>query len=124
MNDSAAASPLVVVVIALSTMGFEALVFGEELAASSFPDFLPVNFDECDDSGSGFFSFDDRIGCFFANVGHAIANFFIFLYGAGVFFWNVVSFNVGGAPWFVRLVVGSIFGGTVLWALVGVFRGN
>lgn len=118
-------NPIPFLAIILAVLAFEGLVFGQDLAASSFPTPSDVDFASCTADGvwnAGFgFGF---IGCVFQQVLNVIVNFFKFLYGTAVFFFGLISFNVGGAPLFVRFFLGSIFGGTILWSLAGLFRGG
>jgi hypothetical protein len=93
------------------TLAFMGLLFGQSLAESSYPAFKSVDFGAC--SGNAL----DEIACWIGNVGAIVFNFFAFIYGTIVFFIALLTFNVPGAPTWIRFLVGTMIGGTVLWAL-------
>lgn len=121
-------------------MTFEGLLFGGSIIESSYPEMRNIDFAGCtddateNDGGQGFFkrgffkSITDgtkTIGCFVGNFFLIIANFFAFLYGTVVLIWSLISFNIPGAPGWVRVMLGTMIGGTVLWVVAtGLFRGS
>lgn len=113
-----ASNPIPVLAIVLLTLAFEGLLFGNQLAGASFPASSTVDFGGC--SGSGL----DYIGCVIGNTFSFIINVFKIIFGVVAFFFNLVSFNVPGAPWFVRLFLGGVMGGALLWSIAGLFRGD
>lgn len=101
-----ASSPMVVLSVIVLTLVFEGLLFGEELAEASFPSFEQPE-------GGGFFDVLDAV----LAIVQAI-------WGTVVFVFNLVSFNVPGAPWFVRAPIGFILGGGLVWSIATLVRGN
>jgi hypothetical protein len=111
------------IITALSIVGltavFMGLFLGQSLAEQSYPPFFNVNFGSC--AGNPL----SVIGCWVSNVGALIINLFIFLYGTVVFFINILTFNVPGAPSWIRTIIGTLMGGTVLWSIAtALFRGS
>lgn len=129
-DERAVSSPIPVLMIIVATLAFEGLLFGTDLAAASFPTIESPSFDiqDCQDGTIPFFSQLDDIACVIGSAFLFAAKFlqaiFLTLFGVVVFLFNLISFNVPGAPWYVRLVVGSAFGGAIMWAVAGLFRGN
>jgi len=111
-------TPLVIIIVA--TLAFESLMFGNELAGSAFPPLAPVNFGACGGTGNAF----TDIACVLYQTFLVIGNVVLVFFGIVMFLWNLVSFNVPGTPWFVRLVIGSSFGGSILLIIAGLFRGT
>lgn len=107
---------LVVVGLTMTLVG---LMFGVNIAESSYPDFRAVNFGAC--SGNAL----DLIGCWLANVGALVYNFFAFIIGTVAFMFNIMTFNIPGAPAWVRAMMTLLLGGPLLW-LIGtkLFRGS
>lgn len=101
-----AASPVKVLVVAVIVLAFEAMLFGAQLAEQSFPEF------EQPDSG-GFFGVIEGL--------LAVVDV---IWGVVVFIFNLITFNVGGAPWWIRLPVGTVFGGSIVWSIATLIRGN
>lgn len=110
-DDRANAGPIVVLAIVVLTLIFEGMLYGSELAEQSFPTLDEPEEEDC----SGFL---DGFAC---GV-RAAWNFIRMLFGVVAFFYNLVTFNVPGAPWFVRVFVGAIFGGSILWTLAVFIR--
>lgn len=124
-----AASPIIPLIIVVCTLGFEALMFGNDLVASSFPELLPVDFGECTATQVNFLGLDfsnpiSLIGCWIGNVVHAIGDVFLILFGVVILLGQVFSFNVPGAPVIARVIVGVILIGSVSWSVATLFRGN
>lgn len=112
-------SPVVGIVIVVLTLTFQGLLFGADIAEKSFPDLIRPEHQtqDCD----GFF---DGFVCAFENVIAFIANIFIVLFGAIIFLFNMITFNVPGAPWFVRVPFGALMFGLIGWPAFTFFRGN
>lgn len=111
-----ALSPLPILAVIVCTLVFEGLVFGDTLAEKSFPEFEEVE-ETCAEGGDGFFA---GIECFVAKV-----VFFLRVIGGVVaFFFNLITFNVPGAPWFIRAVIGTFMTAGIGWSVATFFRGN
>ena len=118
-------NPLPVLSVIAMVLAFEGLLFGQDIVASSFPAFNDVDFQDCFSTGfiaSGFGL--GYISCVVVQVFNIIVNFFKFLYGTVVFFVKLLSFDIGGAPTWIRYVLGSITTGTILWSIAGLARGS
>lgn len=85
----------------------EALIFGEELAQRSFPSF------EEPTSTTAFGGFIEGV------VGTVQL-----IWGGVVFFFNLITFNIPDAPWSIRLALSSILGGSLIWSIATLIRGN
>lgn len=97
--------------VIMATFAFEGLVFGEELAEESFG--------EIEESTPGACS-DNNFGC----IIDFISDLFSSIVGAVAFLFNLLTFNIPDAPWWIRLVlVGVVDGGAVL-LIVSILRGN
>lgn len=65
-------------------------------------------------------SFVDAVKCPF----YWIIDLFRVILAAGLYFFGLVTFNVPGAPPFLRVVIGSLTGGPTIWAIATLLRGN
>lgn len=101
--SNTALSLLVVIIL---TLTFEGLLFGEELAERSFPSFE-------EPSSSGFFA-----------VLEALLSIVKVIWGTVVFLFNLITFNVPGAPWWVRLPAAGVLGGGLIWSIAILIRGG
>lgn len=115
--DRASSGPIAAILIIAMTLAFEGLLFGSTIAEQSYPALIPASFSTC---GGGI----DGIACYIGTFFLFVANLFIGIFGTAVFIFNLISFNVPGAPWFVRTVVGAGFGLTLGWAIASLFRGG
>lgn len=97
---------MTVLAIVLLTVTFEGMIFGQELAERSFPTYE-------EPQSSGFFGVLD-----------ALLAIVKVIWGAVVFFFNLITFNVPGAPWWVRLPVGGLIGGGFVWSVATLIRGG
>lgn len=122
-NDQANVGPIGLLVIALATIGFQAIIFSEEYAQESF---LPtVDTPDCTDVQGGFFGDAlATIACYVRVAFISFANVFLVIYGISIFLANAFTFNVPGAPWYVRIIFTAIFAGGIGLALAGLFRGT
>lgn len=111
-----ALNPLPIIAIITATLIFQALIFGEEYADKSFPEYEEITA-ACTDNDDSFFSG-------FACVVQQIGYFFRVVGGVVLFLLNLVSFNVPGAPWFIRVIVGGLMGTGIFWSAATLFRGN
>lgn len=102
-----APSPVPVLAVIILTISFQALLFGDELAERSFP-----SFEEPEETGGFFGAFD------------VIAAILKTIWGVVVFFTNLLTFNVPGAPTFIRVIVGSIMGGGLIWSIATLIKGT
>ena len=98
--------PIKILAVIIMTLTFEGLLFGEQIAERSFP-----TLDE--PTTTGFWGALDAL----IAVVRAI-------WGAVVFFFNLLTFNVPGAPWWIRLPVGSVLGGGLLYSVTVIVRGG
>lgn len=115
-----ASSPLVVLAIVSLTLTFEAMIAGSEIAAASFPEFEALDDGTCDEGvqcEDGFFAGLKRIGNY-------IGNFFQIIWGVLVFFTKLMTFDVGGTPWPIRVPLSTLLIGSTVWSLATLFRGN
>lgn len=97
---------MTVLAIVLITLTFEGLLFGSEIAERGLPSFERPN-------TGGFFGALDALLAIVSGV-----------WGAILFFLNLVTFNVPGAPWWIRLPVGGLLGGGLIWSIAVLFRGG
>lgn len=97
-----AANPVPVLAVIIIVLVFEAMIGGEELVQESFPDF---------DEGS--FGGIDILGDIITGI-----------FGTVAYIFNLITFNVGGAPWFIRVPVGTVLGGALIWSITTLIRGN
>lgn len=124
-----AASPITVMVIIAATLAFTAIIFGDTMAANSFPALGNTDFSDCHARTGGFLGFITGdslgyIGCIIGKMFNFVMNIFKVIFGTIVFIVNLISFNIPGAPWYVRAVIGTGFGGTLLWSMATLMRGN
>lgn len=108
-----AASPIPVLLIIVGTLVFQGMLFGSELAEKSFPTLEKPEAGDC----------EGLIDGFVCGVNYVV-DFFRVLFGVIAFFFNLITFNVPGAPWFVRAFLGAAMGCAILWSVVTLFRGN
>lgn len=119
------ANPTPALAVIVMVLAFEGLLFGQDVVASSFPQFNDVDFADCFSTGfvsSGFGL--GYISCVVVQVFNIVINFFKFMYGTVVFFVKLLSFDIGGAPTWIRFLVGSFFTASILWAIAGLARGS
>ena len=114
-----ASSPLVVLSIVFLTLAFEGLVFGGEIASQSFPkpEEAPASCGEGDDALS-------RIANCITSVVYGIVNTAKVIFGVVAFLFNLITFNVPGAPAYIRFPVGGIIVVGIVWSVAGLIRGN
>ena len=99
-------NPVPIIAVIMITLTFEGLLFGSELAERSFP------------------SFDQPISGGFWGVLDAIIAVVQVIWGVVVFIFNLVTINVPGAPWWIRLPVAGVLGGGLIWAISELIRGK
>lgn len=120
--------------IVILTVAFQGLFYGSSLVQSSYPPLRSVDFGSCSDQQSwasgvpiiGAISDGTKtIACWVGNFFLIIGNVFVFLYGTVVFIINVMTFNVPGAPTFIRFLIGGILGGSLLFVVAtSLIRGS
>lgn len=115
--------PIAILVVISLTLGFEGLIFGQDFLASSFPPLLTVNPGSCGPVNN-IVDATFWIGCQIGQIVLFVGNVFLVIGGVVLFLFNLVSFNVPGAPLFVRFVVGTAIGGTLIWSIAALFRGD
>lgn len=102
------ASPVPHLLVMTVVLVLQGAIFGAQLAEESFPEF------EQPDSGGGFFGGAlDILGAIISAI-----------WGVVTFVFNLVTFNVPGAPWFIRVPVATYFGGTIVWTIASLVRGG
>lgn len=101
-----AASPVPILAIIILTLTFEGLLFGSEIADRSFPSYE-----------------EPQSGGFWGALDAVVAVVQV-IWGAVVFFFNLITFNVPGAPWYIRVPIGAMLGGGLVWSLATLIRGN
>lgn len=99
-------SPLVILAIIALTLVFEGLLFGSEIEDFQLPQFE-----------------EPKSGGFFA-VLDALLSIVQVIWGVVLFFFNLVTFNVPGAPWYIRVPVGTMLTGGLVWSIATLIRGN
>lgn len=109
-----AASPTIVLAICIPTLVFQAMFVGAVQGEPEFPAFSTSSA-VCNGS-----SFVDAISCPF----YWIVDLFRVIVAGAAYFFGLLTFNVPGAPWFIRVVVSSLIGGPTVWAIVTLVRGN
>lgn len=101
-----AESPIIVLTVIMFVLVGEGLLFGAEIAERSFP-----AFEEPSSSG--------LLGAVEGAVSVLQA-----VWGAVVFFFNMITFNIPGAEFWVRAPMTVIFGGALFWSISSLARGN
>lgn len=101
-----ASSPVAILSIITLVLVFEGLLFGQQIAAYSFPSFE-------EPQSEGFFAVLDSLLAIVKTI-----------WGTVVFVFNLLTFNIPGAPWFIRIPVAGIMGGGLIWAITELVRGN
>lgn len=101
-----APSPVGVLMTVIVTLTFTGLAFGEEIAQDSFPEFE-------EPEGGGFWGVLDALTAIVQAI-----------WGAVVFFFNLITFNIPGAPWWIRVPVGTALTGSLGWSLASLIRGG
>lgn len=118
MGDGGAQSPAVVIIIVLLTLTFEGLYYGSDLATQSYP--APSNIQTGSCGGGGL----DRIACVIGGVFEFIVNVVKIIFGTVAFVFNLITFNVPGAPLFVRIPIGGMITLAILWSVASLVRGS
>lgn len=121
-------APIVILITATLSIVFTSALYGTELAERSQV-FQSLTISPCVNDQSGNFFSDIThavgwIGCNLLAFLETIANLFILLGNVIAFFFNALTFNIPGAPTYVRLVVSVIAIGGVGWAIASLFRGT
>lgn len=112
-------NPIPVLFLAMGTLVFTSILYGNALADESFPNATVVNFGQCGNEG-GF----GALFCPLWNVFLYIVNIFKIIFGAIAFVFNLVTLNVPGAPWYIRAMYFTFFGGTITWSIASLLRGG
>ena len=112
-----AINPIPPLLIATVGLIFMSALLGSALADESFPTLSTTN---ADCGGGGL----DKIACEIGNGFNYVVNFFKLIFGAIAFFINAVTFNVPGAPWYARIPISIILGGSIFVSILGFIRGN
>jgi hypothetical protein len=112
-----AGGPIAFLLIAVLCIGFESLIFGQELIESSI--YVTLSYGDCQ-AGSPL----ENVGCVILNVFKIIANVLIVFASVIRFFFNALTFNIPGAPLLARVLVGTFFIGGVGWSIANLLRGT
>lgn len=112
MNE---ALTLGLLVVAVGTIAFEAMVFGEDLVESSI--FTTIEYGDC--STGDFF---DVLGCVVLNFFKGLVNTVLIVSSVIRFLFNALTFNIPGAPMAIRIVVSSVFIGGIGFAIVSMVK--
>lgn len=99
-------SPIPHVIVMVGALVFQGVFYGEEIAEESFPEYEQPNTE-------GFWGAVEALT--------AVVNT---VWGAVVFLFNLITFNIPGSPWWSRVVVSTYFGGTIFWSIATLIRGN
>jgi hypothetical protein len=99
-------NPLPILIIIIMTLTFQGLLFGQEIAERTFTGFQ-------EPTGGGFFGALEAL----LAVVQAV-------WGAILFFLNLLFFNVPGAPWWIRLPIGTALTGGLIWSIATLVRGG
>lgn len=105
-----ASSPVKVLLLVFLVLTFEALMFGNQLIEESFPEFQEPQVNPW--LGPGGVLLD------------ALLAVVQTIWGTVVLLFNAITFNVAGAPWFIRVPVGVAMGGSLFWSISTLIRGN
>lgn len=99
-------NPITILAVVTVFTIFSALVIGTTSEESPIPTFR-------EPEGSGFFAALD-----------ALLSILKVIWGVIVFIGKAMTLDIPGAPWFVRLVIGTLTVGGVSWALASMIRGR
>jgi hypothetical protein len=89
-------------ILAIGTMIFIALLAGGEIQGQETPQ-----------AGSPPEGIWDTVGQLLVKI-----------WGTVIFMFSVLSFNVPGAPWYVRVLISTIIVSPILWAVASLIRGR
>lgn len=123
-------NPLPLIVIILGTVIFQVLLFGDTLtdAFTSLP--FDASFSDCSftpgvipilsdvTAGVGY------IGCLLATLLKFVANTFAFIGNVFKFLYFILTFNIPGAPFLVRFLIGGTYSFAIVWTIVILVRGT
>lgn len=110
-------APIALLMVAVLTIGFEALIYGNDLIEESI--FTTLAYGDCSETGPL-----KTIACVVLNFFKFIINIIIVIASVLRFFYNALSFNIPGAPPLARLLVGSFFIGGIGWSIASLLRGT
>jgi hypothetical protein len=120
LDDAGVVSPIPVVLVAVASTIFMALLVSDLTEGATFPDFTdgPTERDCSAEGGL------DALACPFVAVWEFISDVFRLIVAVVIFLFRVVTFDIPGAPWPVRAIVTTAIGGAIVWSTAGLFRGN
>ncbi|MHB8586443.1 MAG: hypothetical protein ACYDDF_11500 [Thermoplasmatota archaeon] len=110
-------APMSILVAVALVLTFEGLLYGGSIT-SNLPA-LPAfpNFGAC--TGDPF----TIIGCELVNVVSLLGAFGLSIVDAAILILNLASFNIPGAPDYIRLLMTFIIGGAIFLGIAGMLRG-
>lgn len=112
-------NPIPYLLVAVLGIIFTFALEGNTLATDSFPTPSQADPDTC--GSGGFFS---SIECGISTGVTFVINAFKVIYGSFVFLFRAVTFDVPDAPWYARIPITIIIGGSTTIAIVSIIRGN
>lgn len=114
-----AINPIPFLLVAVTGLVFISALGGEQIASDSFLPLSQPDPDSCGSSG------------FFSSIECGISTFFTFIFnalkiiiGAFVFLYRGLTFDLPDAPWYARVPITIILGGSITISIVGIIRGN
>jgi len=85
----------------VTVLVFQAVLFGAEYAEAAFPEFEQPE-----------------------GVLDIIQQVLSAIWGVVEFVFSLVTFNVPGAPFWIRVPIATYFGGTIVWSVASLVRGG
>lgn len=115
-------APVSLLIICTSTLALVALVNAQDLAAGSIITSVPQP--DCTGDFDGIVGSISLIGCRIGQGLIFVFNLFLMLASVIAFFYNGLTFNIPGAPFYVRVMFATFFIGGFGWAIASMFRGT
>lgn len=120
-TDNANVAPVAILLIAAGVLAFQAVVYADEYATQSI--ITSVDTPECVGDFSGIVGATALIACRIQQGFLFIVNVFLVIFSVVRFMFNAITFNVPGAPFYVRAMFATFFIGSLGWSIAGMFRG-
>jgi hypothetical protein len=125
-------NPMAILVVVTLTLTFEGLLFGADVQSLPFPE-ITANPASCQAPSGGIYnvpvignivSGSDVLACWVGQTFLLLGQVVLMLLAVIAWFLSLATFNVPGAPLFVRFLMGTLIGGGMLWSVVSLFRGT
>lgn len=100
--DEVAKDPTAFLFVIVVFLVFEGVAFGDQIAEESFANYEPDDFGGWD----------------------ILGDIVSFIVGAATFLFNLLTFNIGDAPWWIRVPVSFVINGGLFWSVLTLIRGN